>query len=74
MEDFKNTDQVNILACVINHFLYNVTSNEWIHNGLSLIAFLPAIPQILPSLLNIPAILSYCILQARLFLTLILRQ
>lgn len=62
MEDSKNTDKVNICACIINHFLFYVTSNKWIHNGLSLIQFLSAIPEILPSSQNIPAVLSYCIL------------
>lgn len=62
MEDSKNSGQVNICACMINHFFYNVTSNEGIHNGLSLIPFLSEIPQISISLWNIPAILSYCIL------------
>lgn len=62
MEDSKNTDKVNICACIINHFLFYVTSNKWIHNGLSLIQFLSEIPEILPSSQNIPAVLSYCIL------------
>lgn len=62
MEDSKNTDWINIYACIINHFLYNMTSNEQIHMGFSLMPFLSEIPQISPSLKNIPAILSYSIL------------
>lgn len=73
-EDSKNSGQVNICDCMINHFLYDVTSNEEIHNGLSLIPFLSEISQISTSLWNIPAILSYCILHLILFLILILRQ